>query len=279
MRGFRVIAIILIFCSLFLFLQSCTIVFSKIGSPVYERKATKNKSKNLAVVINPDLNLGKQINQEILRTRIVLNNKNVENYVNTVGKKLAYSLEETDIPFEFIVIRDLNINAFVSPGGYVYITTGMLKFLNSESELAAVLAHEMAHVIAKHHVKLALSQMGIDLTLDYLGKLLNYNPQTTVPKLTGFVILQKFSRMEETQADEIGTYIMVRSGYSPYGLIKLLQSLQNIERTGILSNFISSHPTSTERIQHIQAYINKNNLNQPGLIIDKSVFHEITDLL
>ncbi|EKE02584.1 MAG: hypothetical protein ACD_20C00357G0007 [uncultured bacterium] len=257
MKRIRLLSIFLICCFSVFFLQSCP-VFSQAN-----------------ITVNPDNNLGLQVNEEILRTRNVLNNQTVQTYVSSLGQALARNSGRPDIPFNFIVIRDPNINAFASPGGYIYITTGMLNFLGTESELAAVLAHEIAHIVARHHVELALTELGLDLSFDYLGRLLNYNPQAVVPRLAQFIVLQRFSQREETQADEIGTIILARSGYSPYGMVRLLQSLQEIERRGFLSNFTASHPTSEDRVRHVDAYIRQNNLNQPGLIIDRPVFHQV----
>ena len=272
MKRIRLLSIFLICCFPVLLIQPCAAVFSQVGDSGYIDVA----ANRVSVVTNPAANLGLQVSEEILRTRNVLNNQTVQTYVSSLGQVLARNSGRPDIPFTFIVIRDPNINAFASPGGYIYITTGMLNFLGTESELAAVLAHEIAHIVARHHVELALTELGLNVTLDYLGRVLNYDPQAVVPRLAQFVVLQRFSQREETQADEIGTIILARSGYSPYGMVRLLQSLQEIERRGFLSNFTASHPSSEARVQYIEAYIRQNNLNQPGLVIDRPIFHQVT---
>ncbi|OGI16823.1 MAG: hypothetical protein A2287_00930 [Candidatus Melainabacteria bacterium RIFOXYA12_FULL_32_12] len=289
-RVYKVCIFLACFFSI-IFLQSCAVFFSGSGnsgfggvgigvggtrSSTYVGAGVGTSNLGGGVVINPTSSLGLQVNQEILRTRNVLSIETVQTYVSSIGQVLSRNSGRSDIPFNFVVIKDPNINAFASPGGYIYVTTGMLDFLETESELAAVLSHEMAHIVAKHHIKLALTELGLDVTFDYLGKLLNYDPQTVVPRLAQFVVLQKFSRNEEIQADEIGALILARSGYSPYGMVRLFQSLETVERRGFLSNFTASHPTSEDRVTYIEAYIRQNNLNQPGLIVDRPIFHQIT---
>lgn len=256
-------------CFLIIFILLCMTLSSKFNKPDY----------NFPASIGPDSSLGLMVNQEIMRSQIAYNSQTVVQYVNYIGQTLARNSGRPDLPFRFIVVKDQSINAFASPGGYIYITTDMLNLLRTESELAAVLAHEISHITARHHVKQAATQLGLDLTFDYLGRLFNYNPQTTIPQLAQFALLQKFSRTEETQADEIGTRILARTGYSPYGMVRLLEAFQSIERRGIFSAFTASHPTSIDRVRHVETFITRNRLATRGQIVDRQIFHTVKSLL
>lgn len=217
--------------------------------------------------------------KEIANTYRIYSNQTVQQYVDSIGQILARATGRTDINFKFIVLDSPEINAFTTSEGSIYITTGMLKYLNSESELTAVLSHEIAHVVSNHIIKQAAVDYGVNRIFNYISKKFQFNPNTYLPQLTQEIITQKFSQSEEAQADTVGTLIMYRAGYDPTGMDTMLENLKKLENSNIFSSFLSSHPLAQARIDNVNNYISSSNLNKQGLITDRPIFHQIQSMI
>jgi predicted Zn-dependent protease len=178
--------------------------------------------------------------------------------VSRIGKRLAAVAPGTRFPYEFRVVNSSQINAFALPGGFVYLNRGALNAARSEDEIAAVLAHEIAHVSLRHGTNQAskayLAQAGLGL----IGGLLGHRSQSGLGQVIGMVggfglntLFLKHSRSAETQADVLGAQMMRRAGYNPRGMISFLQTLQR-HSGGRSVEWLSDHPNPQTRIARLE---------------------------
>tara|TARA_B100001939_G_scaffold347435_1_gene369045 strand:- start:7511 stop:9031 length:1521 start_codon:yes stop_codon:yes gene_type:complete len=184
-------------------------------------------------------------------------------YVASVGGRLVAASEMPDEPFTFTVLNSPLVNAFALPGGYIYVTRGILALFNDEAEMASVLGHEIGHVTARHTAKRYNQQMfagllgagiGIFAKNEQVGQLFNYGSQ---------LYLLSYSRDQEYQSDELGVRYTSRAGMNPYGAPDMLRALQaETELQDLISNrtgesrppeFFSTHPNTQERAQRARA--------------------------
>jgi len=196
-------------------------------------------------------------------------NANLQRYVNRVGKWLALHSERADLPWTFAVIDTETINAFALPGGYIVVSKGLVKRLASESELAGVLAHEIAHVVKKHQITAIqaaaksglLTSIGKDVASSavartgggYAGqaaKQLGVNIAGDLLK-DGF-FLRPLDRSLETEADQMAVVIAARSGYDPYGLVAVLQMLAQEKGSNDGASVFSTHPAPADRLADLE---------------------------
>lgn len=188
-------------------------------------------------------------------------------YVNSVGQRAAAVSHRGGITYHFAVVDNSIANAFALPGGYIYITRGLLSMMDNEAQLAAVLAHEVGHVSARHGMKRLESILGINLIAslaDYLifGSGDHETARGTV-KVLGNVALATvslgYSRKDEYQADELGTTYSLKAGYDPDGMIQLLGILKGMHdrEPSSVEEFFMSHPRSSARIEEVKKQISK----------------------
>jgi Zn-dependent protease with chaperone function len=192
---------------------------------------------------------------------------NLQRYVNRVGKWLALHSERPDLPWTFSVIDTETINAFALPGGSVLISSGLLKRLANESELAGVLAHEVAHVVKRHQITAiqsaakgsAYKSIGTDIASDRIrgggvaGQALKPFALNLVGDLMkdGF-FLRPLDRGLEYEADRMAVVIATRAGYDPYGLAAAMQMLAQFKSDGDAASVMSTHPAPAERLAELE---------------------------
>ncbi len=184
----------------------------------------------------------------------------LEQYVAGIGKQMAAASERPALPWEFHVIDDPMVNAFAAPGGFIFITRGILTYLNSEAELAAVVGHEIGHVTAKHTVAM-LSQQQLAQVGLMAGAI-------AAPKVAGGVAGQlagtaaslyflKFSRNDESQADQLGHRYSLKQLYDVREMpntFRTLERLSAVSGGNGMPNFLSTHPDPGSRVQKTQAW-------------------------
>jgi len=185
----------------------------------------------------------------------LLANAEVERYVNRVGKWLSLSSERPGLNWQFGVLDSDNVNAFSTPGGYVLITKGLLARLKNEGELAGVLAHEIAHVVKKHHLTAMRKGKGMEAGANVLSMYLEQPGQrSAVAKehLVGGikeVMLRGLDKDDEFEADRMGVVIAARAGYDPYGVPAVLQMLQSLNpKDSELALMFATHPDPNSRL-------------------------------
>lgn len=195
-----------------------------------------------------------------------------QRYVNRVGRWLASHSERPNLPWKFGIIDTSSVNAFSTPGGYVLITSGMLEQLRSESELADVLAHEIAHVVKRHHLKALQRQHGNSPFGEVTRRV---SGGGVVGRLTSRLVdsgrelfARGLDKNDEYEADRMGVVIAARSGYSPYGMVGVLQTLGAMQTASRAALISKTHPTANHRIERLDRAMGTRFDRLPGLVDD-----------
>ena len=205
-----------------------------------------------------EVQMGKQAHQDILKKQHPYNNARLQSYVDSIGQQLASKSHRSNIHFTFTVLDDPSVNAFALPGGYVYITTGLMAYLNSEGELAGVLGHEIGHVTARHGVQQASAGMAASVLVSLINKQAGGNNKTL--SQLGSAILSGYGRKHELQADRLGAEYLAGVGYSPTNMIDVIgvlkaqemyASRQQGRRGGSYHGLFPSHPSNDQRLQEV----------------------------
>lgn len=169
--------------------------------------------------------MGAQSHKSILKQKKRYNNPALQAYVNNIGQALAKKSHRNNIRFTFTILDDPSVNAFALPGGYVYITTGIMAYLNSEGELAGVLGHEIGHVTARHGVKQQSAGMASAILVDLIAKKAGSGTGKSLNQL-GTALLRGYGRDHELQADKLGAEYLARVGYAPENMIDVVSVLK-----------------------------------------------------
>jgi hypothetical protein len=202
-----------------------------------------------------DIKLGQEAEAQVMKTQPVVNNKEVVDYLNLLGKKLQKSPRAGSFPFNYHVIYDKNINAFALPGGPIFINTATILAADNEAQLVGVLAHEMSHVALRHGTHEASKQNLIALPAAlagamFGGSLLGNLAQFGLGLGTNSLIL-KFSRDAEAQADYNGAEMMADAGYNP---LEMAHFFEKLEANGgaMAPQFLSDHPNPGNRVKAVE---------------------------
>ncbi|MES2150442.1 MAG: M48 family metalloprotease [Pseudomonadota bacterium] len=207
-----------------------------------------------------EIAIGAGIASNLLGAAPLLQDKKVQRYVTDVGMWLTLQTERADLPWHFAVLDDNEFNAFAAPGGYIFITRGLLLSMRNEAELAGVLAHEISHVLRKHHLAALKKANGTSVLADLGAAVLEKNPQLTqngqltpaLAKIAGFgteLYMRGLDKDDEFEADRMAVVICARAGYDPYGLPAVLQSLQTVNPSySGLALMVKTHPSFSARL-------------------------------
>ena len=220
-----------------------------------------------------EVSVGAQQHQQVLKEYGVYDNPKVQAYVNEVGQKLAAQSQRPNLKWTFTVLDSTEINAFALPGGYVYITRGIMAYLDSEAQLAGVLGHEIGHVCARHGAQRATQQQkaGIGvLAATVLGAVLEAKGVSGATDLASKTsqsvaagLVASYSREQESQADELGADYLARNHYNPRNMVDVITVLKNQERFAADqakaegkpapsgANWLASHPSNDKRLADI----------------------------
>jgi len=256
----------------------CSIVLSFIlpvlivgaGCSAQRRVSTETSLATALVSDEQSVQIGEQVHAELASKGVrYVDDRQVTGYVESVAGKI-FDLARRDrsgVAFHVHVIDDAKtVNAFASPGGHVYVYSGLLLAADNEAEVAGVLAHESGHVAGRHVERAMANAYGLQvLAAMALGK----DPSGTqqlAASLIGTGLVRAHSRSEEIEADEYGARYISQLGYDPHALITFFQKLQAGEsRTPVVLAWLNTHPVSGERISHLGDYIAKNGLSGSAL--------------
>ncbi len=199
-----------------------------------------------------EIELGNGIAANLLGAAPLLDDNDVQQYVNKIGRWLSLQTERPDLPWKFGVLESSDINAFATPGGTIFITRGLLQKLNNESELAGVLAHEIVHVLRKHHLAALQKEARMDLASDLVGEAIKdkANPALERAIKAGTEVYARgLDKNDEFEADRMGIVIATRAGYDPYGLPAVLQMLDaSNAHDSSLALMFKTHPAPRDRL-------------------------------
>jgi predicted Zn-dependent protease len=204
--------------------------------------------------------LGEQAAAEIVQSIGLVENQEVQQYVANIGKQLAANSERPELGWSFQVLDDASVNAFALPGGFIFVTRGILAHLGSEAQLAGVLGHEIGHVTAKHSVdqmsKATLATAGLGIA-SVVSEDIAKVSQVGAAGLQ--VLFLKYGRDDEYQADELGIRYAGRGGYDVREMPKVFEVLDRVggESRGKLPEWLSTHPSPGNRIERIEQHIAK----------------------
>ena len=210
-----------------------------------------------AVDINEEIEIGRNADKFIRKQFGVYDDQKIQDYINKIGQKLLESIEDPEFEYQFLVVDDPMLNAFAVPGGYVYITRGMLAYLDSEAALAGILGHEIGHVIGHHSYKKMKKSLGETLLI-FAGLGAGIAAGGGDTAAAWVATTSSLSRMSqagygrglELQADEFGMIYSYDAGYDPRAHAQFFNTLRFKERvsgTGY-HGFYSTHPDTMERI-------------------------------
>jgi len=222
--------------------------------------------------------IGQQSMMEIRASKQFLDDPEINDYLNQLGDKLVENSTEPGLGFEFFAINDLTVNAFAMPGGFIGVNSGLLLTAQSESELAAVLSHEIAHVTQHHLARMIAGQQGESL-LSMAALAVAILAARTSPQATEAAIasvqaraIQKqldFTRANEQEADRIGLDILQKSDFNIHAMPEFLERLQKATRLldNNAPNYLRTHPITTDRVADIENRVQK----QPYRLIPDSL--------
>ncbi|RJG02202.1 M48 family metallopeptidase [Noviherbaspirillum sedimenti] len=264
----RTIAKITIALALVLASGAAAAQFGGFTIPGLGRSADKGKAPDLGSLLGnlgkalkeptaqEEVALGQEFAATLLGAKPLLNKPGVQRYVNTLGRWLASQTERPDLPWTFGVLDDGGYNAFATPGGYVFVTKGLLDRMRSEAELAGVLAHEIGHVLKKHHLNAVKASGWTGIAGELVSAKTGDNAQ--VNEFVKGAVLKVFAsgldQDDEFEADRLGVVIAARAGYDPFGLPAVLQVLQG--ESGQDASFalmFKTHPAPAERVNRLDA--------------------------
>lgn len=195
-------------------------------------------------------------------------NETLQYYIDSVGQRIARVSHRPDSQYRFTALQDESVNAFALPGGYIFVTKGMLKQLSTEAQLAAILAHELAHVIARHSSAAMSREIGIEILLSAATSEKTPGGVLTAADLTRQILGLQYSKTDEREADTGGLDYMFRAGYNPYGMVETMQMLQS-QRQARPIEFFSTHPAPQNRIAYLTENIQVNYHGPAGLKVGR----------
>lgn len=226
------------------------------------------------VSLEEEWQLGNQLAADIARQMPVINDSAANAYINRLGQQIVSQTPMANLPWQFHIIDDPEVNAFNIPGGHVYVTTGLIGASDNLSELAGVMAHEIAHGVERH----ATEQMTRSYGLGIIAALvLGQNPavyQQILAQIIGSGTMARFGRGAEIEADVLGTRYMHAAGYNPNGLITMFEELleRRQRQPGAVDKFFSTHPLTEDRIDTVRAEIGRLP-NRSGLVSNTADFN------
>ena len=227
--------------------------------------------------------LGRQLAQEVVRQAKGVDDPLVSEYINRFGQNLARN-SDARFSFTFKVLDDESLNAFALPGGYVFVNSGLIKIADEEDELAGAVAHEIAHVAARHMTRQATkSQLATIFTVP-LSVLLGGAGGYAARQAAGVAIpmtFLSFDRKDESEADFLGVQYMYAAGYDPMGAITIFEKMEWLERKkpGAISSLFSTHPPDDERIRRTQREIETILPAKPEYVVSTSEYRDIRERL
>jgi predicted Zn-dependent protease len=233
--------------------------------------------------VDKEMAWGKQLADEVARESKIDDDPILSEYINRVGQNLVRN-SDAKVPFTFKVIDGEEMNAFALPGGYVFVYTGLIKLASEEDEFAGALAHEIAHVAARHMTCRASQQQ--------VAKAASIIPGILLPGIGGWAARQaanaaipmsflSFSRHDEAEADYLGIQYMYAAGYDPTGAISIFEKFESLQKSkpGAVARVLATHPTDADRIHKTEQEIDKILPAKDEYVVNTSEYTSVRERL
>ncbi|MDO8281586.1 MAG: M48 family metallopeptidase [Thermodesulfovibrionia bacterium] len=213
--------------------------------------------QNKGVSSSPDteeIAVGRQIAGNLLGASPLVKDNALQKYVNSVGRWVANQSERPDLQWHFGVIESGDVNAFSMPGGYIFVTQGLYLLLQNEAQLAGVLAHEIGHVVRKHHYRVIQQAKVMDFGTKLLSREIGQDNEL-VQRLIGSgaeVVARGLDKNAEYEADRMGVVLSARAGYDQYALAEVLQQMGHYSKEDdSVKLLFKTHPLPDERLSRL----------------------------
>ena len=217
--------------------------------------------------------IGAQEHAKVMKEYGLYKDQNMQNYVNRVGQKVIKYTERQDVQYKFFLLDSPIVNAFALPGGYIYLTRGVMALSNSEAEMAAVLGHEAGHITGRHSAERYSRGLATSLGASILSAVIDSSGVSQALGVGSDLYLKSYSRAQESEADNLGIRYLSRAGYSPAAMTGFLSSLQadsalEAKMAGASSSqvntFFSTHPATGERVN--ETVVEARQYAQQGIV-------------
>ena len=244
------------------------------------RNPATGKNELMLVSESQEIQMGQQADSQVIASIGLYPDQALQSYIMDLGKKLAATSERPNLPWTFRVVDDPAVNAFAIPGGFVYVTRGILAHMTNEAELATVVGHEIGHVTARH----TAHQISREQVAN-LGLAIGSIASSQVGKYAGLasqalsVLFLKFSRENENTADALGVRYSSRANYDSRQMDSVMSMLDRIESGsgGRLPEWLATHPNPGNRIQHINSVLAQTNKDFTGATINRDAYERRLD--
>jgi predicted Zn-dependent protease len=227
------------------------------------------KSDIVTMSAAQEVEIGRRMHPQVLQEYGRYADEELQAYVSDLGQRIAAASHRPDLQYTFTVLDSEQVNAFALPGGYVYITRGIMAYLNSEAELAAVIGHEVGHVTARHAVRQQTGATAAGVGATVVGILTGSGDLANIANMAGTAVVRGYGRDMELEADSIGAQYLVRLGYSPEAMIDVVRLLKNQEtlevqiarqegrEPRVYHGVFSTHPDNDTRLREVVASAGK----------------------
>ncbi|MFP3948429.1 MAG: M48 family metalloprotease [Gemmatimonadota bacterium] len=261
------------------FVRTALVLVLAVGVSTCSRNPATGERQLSLYSTQQEIQMGRQSDESIVQSMGIYEDEDLQSYVSEMGQEMAALSERPDLPWTFRVVDEPAINAFALPGGFIYVTRGILAHFNSEAQLAAVVGHEIGHVTARHSVNQISRQQLAGLGLG-IGSVLS-------PELAQFqdvigaglqLAFLSFGREDERESDMLGFRYMVEAGYDPREMPGVFNMLARASEGGSrVPEWLSTHPNPENREQDIEQRIAAYEGDLSDLVVDRSEYLRLLD--